>query len=76
MVHSLSAQAQGAHARDRGHLPAKPLGLKTCRLAELGAANPDAVLELAADGFLICMTAPEVTRAPATAPSVACSGRP
>ena len=57
MVHSLSAQAQGAHDRGRGQLPAKPLGLKACRLAELGAANPDAVLELAADGFLICMTA-------------------
>ena len=57
MVHSLVAQAQGAHDRGRGQLPAKPLGLKACRLAELGAANPDAVLELAADGFLICMTA-------------------
>jgi Uma2 family endonuclease len=57
LVHSLSAQAQGAHDRGRGQLPAKPLGLKACRLAELGAANPDAVLELAADGFLICMTA-------------------
>jgi len=57
LVHSLSAQAQGAHDCGRGQLPAKPLGLKACRLAVLGAANPDAVLELAADGFLICMTA-------------------
>jgi hypothetical protein len=35
---------------------APPLGIKACRHAELGAANPDAVLELAADGSLICVT--------------------
>ena len=38
------------------------------QFAEFCSANPDAVLELAADGSLICMPPPpEVTRAPASA---------
>ena len=56
MLQSLRAQAQGAHARSRDQLPAPPLGPKACTLAELCEANPDAVLEQAADGSQICMT--------------------
>jgi hypothetical protein len=58
LLQSLSAQAQGAHARSRDELPAPPLGPKACTLAELCGANPDAVLELAADRSLICMPPP------------------
>ena len=78
-LESLSGQAWDAGHLESLNLPASlcaGLRLTPEQFAELCGANPDAVLELAADGFLICMTAPEVTRAPATAPSVACSGRP
>jgi hypothetical protein len=57
MVHLRSAQASL-----RPCLQARPpagtaLGLKACKFAELCAAKPDVVLELAADGSQICMTA-------------------
>lgn len=46
------------------------------QFAEFCSANPDAVLELAADGSLITMTPPMATRVPATAPWRFCCSWP
>ncbi len=48
------------------------LRLTPDQFAELCAANPDAVLELATDGSLISMNPAVATRLPATAPSHCC----